>query len=345
MGRAVLIDRVEGVDGARSPHLGATEIAPAPRLAPAPEPTLEGSQALAVPQALAMPQAQASLSRWLRDILILSKIKITLFVALSTAAGFYLATKGPLPGFTFFNALLGTALLGAAASVLNQVLEREIDGKMDRTKGRPLPAGRMQQTEALAIGVFSALVGFFALALGTNWLAGSLGAASLLSYLFVYTPMKSRSHVSTVVGAVPGALPPLTGWAAARGDIGPGGLALFAILFLWQLPHFLAIARIYREDYARAGLPVLPVADPEGGTTARAIIVNCAAIIPAGLLPSYFGVTGAAAFAGALLLGLGYLAFGAFAALRPSPRADRGLLYASLVYLPALLLLFILDKA
>ncbi len=317
------MDRSAVIDEARPSHLGATGIDVAP---PAPS------------------FAPTSLARWLRDLLVLSKIKITLFVALSTAAGFFLATTGPLPAFTFFNALLGTALLGGAASILNQVMEREIDGRMDRTKARPLPAGRMQRSEATAIGVFSALVGFAALALGTNWLAGGLGAASLLSYLLVYTPMKARSHISTVIGAVPGALPPLTGWAAARGDIGPGGLALFAILFLWQLPHFLAIARLYREDYARAGLPVLPVADPEGGSTARAIIVNCAAIVPAGLLPSYFGVTGSAAFLGALLLGLGFLAFGAVAALRPGRRADRWLLYASLVYLPALLIVFMLDK-
>jgi protoheme IX farnesyltransferase len=287
----------------------------------------------------------ATLAVWARDYHLLFKSRIAAFVALATAAGFYLGAAGPVDGRLLFHTLFGTALLSAAASTLNQLIERRLDARMVRTRDRPLPAGRISPAEALCLGSSLAVIGLADLALAVHPLPALLGGFTLLSYVFAYTPLKPRTHLSTLVGGVPGALPPVIGWAAVRGEVGPEALSLFAILFLWQLPHFLAIARIYREDYARAGFPVLTVADPDGRATGRAIVVNCLALLLAGLLPAFLRLTGVASFFGALALGLVLLGFGVDAAFRHGPEPARRLLWASLAYLPSLLIIFMLDKA
>jgi protoheme IX farnesyltransferase len=283
-------------------------------------------------------------SRVFLDLLQLTKPRITSFVVLATAAGFFLGARGAVAPLLVLHTLLATALLSAAASALNQVIERHLDARMERTCDRPLPSGRLHPGAALCLGIASAAAGILELALAANVLAALLGALSLTSYLFAYTPLKRRTHHATLVGGLPGALPPVIGWAASSGEVNPGAVALFAVLFLWQLPHFLAIARLYRDDYARAGFPVLPVADPDGSATARAIVMNCLALLPAGLVPSYLGLTGPASSVGSLALGLGFLGFGIDAALRQGRGPARRLLLASLVYLPAIFILYIIDK-
>src|SRR5437667_8839325 len=194
----------------------------------------------------------------------LFKARLTLPVLLTTMVGFYIGFRGPVNYWLMFSTLLGTALVASGASALNQLLEREYDAKMQRTLDRPLPSGRLQPVTVLIVGCFSAAIGLVYLALAVNLTTSVLGAFSLLSYLFLYTPLKRITWLNTAVGAVPGALPPLMGWTAARGELSGEGWALFAILAFWQLPHFLAIAWVYRDEYARAGFKMLPVIDPSG---------------------------------------------------------------------------------
>jgi protoheme IX farnesyltransferase len=287
----------------------------------------------------------AAASSRILDLCVLLKLRIAALVVLATLAGLYLGSAGVLPPLLVFHALLGTALLSAAASGLNQLLEIRFDARMKRTEGRPLPAGRVTPAQGLFLGALLSTVGLLELALGVNGLTALLGAFTLASYLFAYTPLKRRTHLSLLVGGVPGALPPVMGFAAARGSLGPEALALFAILFFWQIPHFLAIARLHQDDYRRGGFPVLPLIDRDGTATGRAILVNCLALLPAGLLPAALRLTGAASLYGSLALGLGFLAFGVDAALRQGRGPARRLLFASLFYLPALLLLFMIDKS
>jgi protoheme IX farnesyltransferase len=227
---------------------------------------------------------------------------------------------------------------------LNQYLERDVDALMVRTRLRPLPDGRLQPLEALLFGgsVTAAGVGYVAVTVGPP--AALVTGATATLYLFAYTPLKVRTAFCMIVGAVPGALPPVAGWVAARGELGPGAWILFGILFLWQLPHTLAIARLYRDDYARAGVRVLPVVDEDGGSTDRHIVLGCLALLAVGLLPTLSGLAGAVYFVGALLLGLVFLACGVLQALAPSAAAARRVLLASLLYLPALLALLALDR-
>ena len=215
---------------------------------------------------------------------------------------------------------------------------------MERTRGRPLPSGRLSPDSALAFGVLCSTAGLLALALGVNLLAAALAAATLVSYLFIYTPLKPRTALCTLVGAVPGALPPLIGWAAARGELGLAAWPLFFILFLWQLPHFLAIAWTWREDYARAGFRMLPVLDPEGGSTGRQIVLYCLALIPVSLLPAAMGSFGWLYFLTALAGGLGFLACGLATARTRSAPSARRLFFASILYLPLLLTTMTLDR-
>ena len=290
-------------------------------------------------------EARAALGALAADLAELTKARITLMVMVTAAAGFLLASGGSLDVVRLVNALVGTGLVAAGAGVLNQVLERDVDALMRRTADRPIPAGRIDPDAALSLGVVVAVAGLAYLALTVNLLTSMLGAATLAAYVFVYTPMKRISSLATLIGAIPGAVPPMMGWTAARDAIDPGAWALFGILFLWQLPHFLAIAWMYRADYERGGFPMLPVLDPEGGRTARQMILYAAALVPVSLAPSALGLTGEVYFLGALALGLAFLGF-AFAFDRArSGRAARHLLLVSVVYLPAILAVMVLDRA
>lgn len=278
------------------------------------------------------------------DLLVLTKPRVVLMVLVTTLVGFYVASKEPVEYLRLVHVLAGTALAAAGTLALNQYLEREVDGKMLRTRMRPLPDGRLQPLEALTFGGIVTVVGVAYVGLGVGALAAAVTAATASLYLFAYTPLKLRSPACTIVGAIPGALPPVTGWVAARGDLSAGAWILFGILFLWQLPHTLAIARLYRSDYARAGVRVLPVVDQDGRSTERHIVLGCLALLAVGLLPTLSGLAGSAYFVGALVFGLVFLGCGIVQAWAPSPAAARRVIVASLLYLPALLALLALDK-
>jgi protoheme IX farnesyltransferase len=278
------------------------------------------------------------------DIVELAKPRITLMVVVTAGIGILLASGGRVPMELVLHALIGTGLVAAGSAALNHVLERDIDALMRRTADRPLPAGRMSPDLALTIGVGLAVAGLVELALGVNLTTALLGAAALAGYVFVYTPLKKISPLATVVGAVPGAIPPMMGWAAVTESLDPGAWVLFAILFLWQLPHFLAIAWMCREDYARAGLPMLPVIQPDGRSTARQMVLYGAALLPVSLLPSTLGLTGATYFLGAMGLGLFFLAMCVGFAVSLSALAARRVLLTSVLYLPAVLAVMVLDR-
>ncbi|MBI4589958.1 MAG: protoheme IX farnesyltransferase [Candidatus Rokubacteria bacterium] len=266
-------------------------------------------------------------------------------VLVTTVVGYYLGSAGAADSLRLLHTLIGTALAAAGTLALNQFLERDVDALMERTRLRPLPDGRIQPIEALAFGAAITATGVLYLTTVVGLLCGLVTAVTVGLYLFAYTPLKLRSPLCVVVGAVPGALPPVTGWVAARGELGVGAGVLFAILFLWQLPHTLAIARLYREDYARAGIRVLPVVDPEGTSTERQIVTGCFALLTVGMLPTLIGLTGAVYFFGALTLGVVFLGCGMAQAVSRSVPAARRLLFASLLYLPTLLALMAFDKA
>lgn len=279
------------------------------------------------------------------DLCVLAKPRVVLMVLVTTVVGYYVASGDAFDYLRLGHVLLGTALAAAGTLALNQYLERDLDARMVRTRLRPLPDGRLQPLEALLFGVAITLGGLGYLAVLVGPFVALVTAATAALYLFAYTPLKVRTPFCMIVGAVPGALPPVTGWVAARGDLGAGAWILFGILFLWQLPHTLAIARLYREDYARAGVQVLPVVDPDGESTERQIVLGCFALLVVGLLPTLSGLAGVLYFAGALVLGLVFLTFGMLQALAPSAAAARRVLFASLLYLPALLVLLALDKS
>jgi protoheme IX farnesyltransferase len=280
-----------------------------------------------------------------RDFWEMTKPGITLMVVLTAGLGFLLAEQSSTFSFLLLvNTLLGTGLISAGGSVLNHVLERDTDALMQRTANRPLPAGRVNPDTALLFGVVLSVLGLVDLAVGVNLLTALLGAAALSGYVFVYTPLKRISSFATVIGAIPGAIPPMMGWSAVRNELDLAAWVLFGILFFWQLPHFLAIAWLCREDYARGGFPMLPVLDPEGIRTGRQAILYGAALVPLSLLPSLLGLMGTVYFVGALAFGLAYLGFSfGFAASRSNPGARR-LMLASLLYFPALLLVMLVDR-
>jgi len=278
------------------------------------------------------------------DFFLLTKPRVIAMVIATTMVGYYLGSTGAPDYLRLLSTLIGTALAAAGTLALNQFLERGVDALMERTRSRPLPDGRLLPGEALVFGATITLAGLLYLLLAVGALAALVTAATVALYLFAYTPLKLRSPLCMVVGAVPGAFPPVTGWVAASGQFGAGAGVLFAILFLWQLPHTLAIARLYREDYARAGIRVLPVVDPSGTSTERQIVTGCLALLTAGLLPTLIGLTGPVYFFGALTLGLVFLGCGMLQAFSRSVSAARRLLFASLLYLPLLLALMALDK-
>ncbi len=278
------------------------------------------------------------------DLLALTKPRMVLMILAATAAGFYLGATGT-PDWGILGKTLGwTALAAAGTLALNQVLEVESDRKMARTRERPLASGRLSETAGLAAGVTLSTFGLLGLSVGVNPLCAAITASITASYLFLYTPIKRWTAFCTLWGGIPGALPPVAGWAAARGEVGPQAWVLFAILFLWQLPHALAIACLYQEDYERAGIRLLPTVFPGGNATGRQVVLNCLALLAAGLLPTLVGMAGKAYFVAALLLGGGFLGFGVSLAVSRSEEAARRLVVASLVYLPALLAAMALDK-
>jgi len=280
----------------------------------------------------------------MKDYLELTKPRITLLILICTAVGYWFGCGASFHWTYLAHALLGTALLASGTSALNQWYEVDSDAKMRRTCRRPLPAGRIRLSNGLAFGLLLSVAGFADLWFGTSRLAAALGLFTLLSYLLVYTPLKQRSPACTTVGAIPGAMPPLIGYAAAGHGIDAGALALFLILFVWQFPHFDAIAWMYRDDYARGGIRMLPVVEPDGESTARRIVICSLLLIPASLLPRFLAMTGALYTPAAIAGGLGVLYFGArLARERTSPRA-RALLLATVLYLPALLCVMVLDR-
>lgn len=274
----------------------------------------------------------------------LFKARLTSLVLLTTLVGFYLGHRGGMNWLLLVNTLAGTGLLACGAAALNQYLERDFDALMERTADRPLPAGRIQPQMVVVLGGVISVAGLLWLAFGVNLLTAVLGAVTLISYLFIYTPLKRKTTLNTAIGAIPGALPPLMGWTAARGDLSIEGWALFAILFFWQLPHFLAIAWMYREDYAKGGFVMLPLVDRDGSRTGRSAVSHTLGLLPVSLSPFVFQVSGALYFFGALLLGLVFL----WCALRFARQMDRlsarRLFFASILYLPLLLGLMVFDK-
>jgi protoheme IX farnesyltransferase len=274
----------------------------------------------------------------------LVKARLTLLVLLTTLVGFYLGTRGAVNYLLLFHTMLGTALVASGAAALNQLLEREYDARMRRTCRRPLPSGRLQPTTVMVFGGVCACAGLLQLALAVNLTTSVVGAISLLSYLFIYTPLKRVTWLNTAIGAIPGGLPPLMGWTASHGELTGEGWALFAILAFWQLPHFLAIAWIYREEYAKAGFKMLPVIDPDGRRTGRQAVSHTLGLLPVSLCPFLFHLTGPVYLAGALVLGLAFLGFAVQFARHLSVPSARRLFFASILYLPLLLSVMVFDK-
>ncbi len=274
----------------------------------------------------------------------LFKARLTTLVVLTTLAGFYMGSQGPMNGWLLLHCVLGTALLASGAAALNQLLEHKLDARMQRTESRPIPAGQMQPDHVLVLGAVISAVGLIYLALKVNLLTSVLGAATLISYLFIYTPLKRITPFNTIVGAVPGALPPLMGWTAARNSMSLEGWSLFAILFFWQLPHFLAIAWLYRADYAKAGFQMLPVVDETGERTGRSTISHTLGLLPISLCPFLFKMVGSVYFFGAFGLGLVFLYFSVRFARDLSTANARKLFLYSIIYLPLLLGLMVFDK-
>jgi heme o synthase len=274
------------------------------------------------------------------DFFELTKPRITFMVLVATLVGFYMGSDGPVQSLLLVHTIVGTALIAAGASAFNEYLERDLDSRMVRTRTRPLPGGRLTPTDALIFSITISVLGIVYLAAFVNLLTALLGAATLGAYVLLYTPLKTRTTWCTLIGAFPGAAPPLMGWTAAHGDLGTVGLSLFAIQFLWQMPHFFAIAWMFTEDYMRAGFRV----HSRGVGTGRQIILYCSALIPVSLLPVLFGSTGRWYLMGALVLGFVYLGYGFAVALFRSPTHAQRLLRVSVLYLPALFILMMADK-
>ena len=296
-----------------------------------------------------------SLRQRLADLSVLAKVRITLMVVLTAWLGFAIGDKAALEAglivyvssatrlLALLGAMVGSALACMGASALNQVYERDADAKMIRTQNRPMPTGRISVMHGILFGSMLSITGVIVIAVTSNALAAGLAAFTILSYVMVYTPLKRITHLSTVVGAAPGALPPIIGYAAAANSLGLEALAIFGIMFIWQLPHFLAIAWLYREDYTRAGFPMLPVIDPSGASTFRQMLLTCMVLVPVGLMPSFIGMTGVAYFIVALVAGLAFMACGILLQIRRTSYCARLMFFASLIYLPLLLLMMVLD--
>jgi protoheme IX farnesyltransferase len=289
----------------------------------------------------------------MRDYIELTKPRITWLILMSTGIGYFYGLPAAATWWDFLrhisllsliHTVVGTGLIASGTAALNQWYEREADRHMRRTMMRPLPSGRISAQGAFAFGVGLSIAGFLELWLAVNLLSALIGAFTLASYLFLYTPMKQRTWWSTTVGAIPGAMPPMIGFAAAAGRLTPESWVLFAILFLWQFPHFYSIAWMYKEDYARAGIRMLPVVEPDGRSTARQIVLYGIALIPVSLAPTFMGMTGRIYFAGALLLGLWFLYSGVRVAVDRTTLRARAVLIVSVLYLPLIYGLMLLDR-
>ena len=278
------------------------------------------------------------------EYLELTKPRITSLVLITTAVGFYMGSASDMASISLLHAIVGIALVAGGASALNQYQERHHDARMHRTRDRPLPAGRIGEFDALVFSGTISVAGIAYLFLFTNLITGILAAITLLLYVFVYTPLKSQTALATLVGAVPGAAPPILGWTAAGGPIDGMALALFLIVFLWQMPHFLAIAWLYDEDYVRGGFQTLTIQHSGELSACRQIVFYGCALIPISVLPTSFGVTGNVYMFGALLAGLVYLGYGVAVAVLRSHIAARRLLRISILYLPAVFLMMVFDK-
>jgi heme o synthase len=308
------------------------------------------AEILAPPVVLVEPRVEPALldldlKSKLQAFVTLTKPRIALMVLVTVAVGFILGGPGSIAFGKLALTLLGTALVAGGASAWNMILERDRDALMKRTAGRPLPSGKLSLAEAVAFGSGLAVVGVAILYLGVNGLSAAVAAATFVLYVGFYTPLKSVTSLNTAIGAIPGALPPVIGWAASSGRLGVEPWAMFLIVFLWQFPHFLAIAWIYREDYARGGHKMLPNVDPDGSITGRQAMWHALQLVPAGLIPSLIGLGGKLYFAGALLLGLFYFYHAVRFWLDVNDRTARRLLRASFLYLPLVLLLLLLNPA
>jgi len=278
------------------------------------------------------------------DLMAITKPRIVLMVMLTVAAGFWMASPTGQNSFLLFNLLLGTALVAAGTNALNQVAERDLDALMHRTRARPLPAGRLSPGVATLFAWSASVVGVVYLTLMVNPLTAALAAITLLSYVFVYTPLKRYSSTSTLIGAIPGALPIVGGWAAATGSLSFEAWALFWIMFLWQLPHFLALGWLYREDYARAKFKMLSSGDTDGRLTFVYASLYAAALVPVSLAPTLLGITGGVYFFGAALLSIAFFVVSSAAAKQSSALNAKRLFRTSLLYLPLLLLLMVVNR-
>ena len=295
--------------------------------------------------AIALEAAASRPATRLADFVSLTKPRITLMVLLTGAMGYFMGSSGAMSLTGLWHVMAGVALVAAGASTLNQVRERDADGRMRRTASRAIPAGRVAPHHALLFGVILGLTGCVYITLFLDPVTALLAVATLASYVFVYTPLKRVTPLNTLVGAVPGALPPVGGWAAATGgQVGAEAWTLFAILFLWQVPHFLALAWMLKDDYAQGGFRMLPVVDPDGRSTGAHIAITAAALVPVALLPTLLGMTGGLYFAASLLLTLGYAGLSLFLAIRPSERRAREVFLRSVLYLPLLMGAMLVDK-
>ena len=287
----------------------------------------------------------AQLSRRVSTFVELTKPRLVAMILITTSAGFYLASSGSLNWVQLVETFVGTGLSAAGVLALNQYLERDLDAQMIRTCNRPLPDKRVQPTTALFFGVLLTVSGLAFMTFCVNPLSALVISAIVVTYLFVYTPLKQKSPLCTIAGAVPGAFPPVIGWVAARGTLNIEAWTLFAILFLWQLPHSLSIACIYRDEYAQAGFRLLPVIHPDGKSTRWQIVSNCLALLIVALLPTLIGIAGILYFFAALSFSIIFLAFGINFSIAQTTVAAKRLLYASLIYLPLVFLVMALDKS
>jgi protoheme IX farnesyltransferase len=274
----------------------------------------------------------------------LIKARLTSLVLMTSAVGFYLGERGAMDWILFFNSLAATALVASGAAALNQLLERDYDAKMRRTQDRPLPSGRLQPATVALFGGVISVAGLVYLAVAVNLLTSVLGAVTLVSYLFIYTPLKRVTWLNTAIGAIPGGLPPLMGWTAARGELSGEGWALFAILAFWQIPHFFAIAWMYRDEYAKAGFVMLPNVDADGRRTAQQTVSHALVLLIASLCPFVFKMAGTIYLAGAIILGIGFLYCAIQFSRQLNLASARILFLASILYLPLLLAAMVCDK-
>jgi protoheme IX farnesyltransferase len=278
------------------------------------------------------------------DFVTLTKPRLNLLVVATAAAGYYLGSGTPFDFTGLVNMTVGTALVAGGSAAFNQIAERRVDALMERTRWRPLAAGRLGAREAAWFATALSLAGLAWLAITTNWLATAVAFVTLATYVAIYTPLKPRTSFATVIGAIPGALPPVIGWAAATNTLSREAWLLFGLVFLWQMPHFLAIAWLCREDYGRAGFPMLPVIEPDGRSTAQQVAAYASALVPVSLTPAIIGLAGPTYFVCALLLGLGFLYVSLRFAMRRTRRDARLLFIASIAYLPLVLIVLVLDR-